>query len=246
MSISKCLNCGANLAGEFCSSCGQKANVGRITMKHFIVDELLYGVWRFEGGIFFTVKEALLKPGYSAKEYIAGKRNKYYNVFYLMLMVLAAILLIIHFSGGEEILEKGIASKGSAKFSAFMHFVGYYIKLFLVGIIPMFALNSFVLFRKLNYNYAEHLVLAGFTLLSMMVLVLLSAVSMLFPGKFPDVFSSVLFYVSLLFPLYSYYQVSVQCYTTLGYLWRIIVFLIFQLVQTVLIILFFRVFTFWQ
>ena len=84
-----CLNCNTEIENNFCSNCGQKTDTHRITLKHFLMHDLLHGIWHLEKGILFTIKETFMRPGQAALDYITGKRIRYYNVFYLSLLVLA-------------------------------------------------------------------------------------------------------------------------------------------------------------
>ena len=43
-------------------------------MKHFVMHDLLHGVWHLEKGILFTLKETIIRPGQAALDYIKGKR----------------------------------------------------------------------------------------------------------------------------------------------------------------------------
>lgn len=79
------MNCSEPVSKKFCPNCGQKTDTHRITFKHFILHDILHGVWHFERGILFTLKEAIIRPGNAALDYISGKRVRYYNVFYLIL-----------------------------------------------------------------------------------------------------------------------------------------------------------------
>ena len=92
-----CLNCGHILIGKFCSNCGQKSDIHRITLKHFITHDLIHGVWHLEKGIYFTIKESIFRTGKAATDYISGKRIIYYNVFYLSLLMLGLNLLVLHY-----------------------------------------------------------------------------------------------------------------------------------------------------
>ena len=83
-----CLNCNFDVDNKFCPSCGQKTDTHRIVMKHFVMHDLLHGVWHLEKGILFTLKETIIRPGQAALDYINGKRVRYYNVFYLALLVI--------------------------------------------------------------------------------------------------------------------------------------------------------------
>lgn|SRR5690606_15754543 len=97
MSQSHCLNCGKEVSDRYCSGCGQKTDTHRITIKNFIFHDVLHGTFHLEKGIFFTAKEALVRPGKAALDYIAGKRIKYYNVFLLILITIGVTLFVKHF-----------------------------------------------------------------------------------------------------------------------------------------------------
>ena len=86
MTNTNCLNCGKELTDKYCSGCGQKADTHRITFKNFLFHDLLHGNFHIERGILFAAKEALIRPGKAALDYISGKRKRYYNVFYLILL----------------------------------------------------------------------------------------------------------------------------------------------------------------
>src|SRR5690606_35565277 len=97
MTNKNCLNCGKELTDKFCSGCGQKADTHRISFKNFIFHDVLHGTFHIEKGILFTAKQALIRPGKAALDYIAGKRKSYYNVFLLILMVFGLTLFFKHF-----------------------------------------------------------------------------------------------------------------------------------------------------
>ncbi|MGV9004687.1 DUF3667 domain-containing protein [Flavobacterium sp.] len=158
-----CLNCEKSISGKFCSQCGQKTATHRITFKHFIFHDILHGVWHIEKGILFTLKEALTRPGNAALDYIKGKRISYYNVFYLILLLIGlgvfiesrySASLLKYTSYVETTYDDDSSSKA-------MLFIGRYVKFFLALAIPVFALNSFLLFNKKKFYYSEHLIIFG-------------------------------------------------------------------------------------
>jgi hypothetical protein len=165
----KCLNCDATLISAYCHDCGQKSATHRITLTHLIKHDLVHGVWHFDKGLPYTLREAFLRPGYMAMDYIKGKRVKYYNVFYLILIVLGFNLLVAHFfklhyNVKEEETTKGLVlHKDSVDVS---YYVRHYFKQLLFFIIPFFALGGFLSFRKLKLNFAEHSIIAGSLLLT--------------------------------------------------------------------------------
>ncbi len=106
-----CLNCENELVGNYCYGCGQKADTHRITFRHFIFHDLLHGTFHFEKGMLFTGKQALLRPGRAALDYISGKRIRFYNVFYLILITIGLIIFLHHFydvldpNASEEVVK---------------------------------------------------------------------------------------------------------------------------------------------
>ncbi len=97
MTSKNCLNCDKKIVDKFCSGCGQKTDTHRITFKNFIFHDVVHGTFHFDKGMLFTAKQALIRPGKAALDYIAGKRKPYYNVFYLILITIGLILFLRHF-----------------------------------------------------------------------------------------------------------------------------------------------------
>ncbi|OIQ16209.1 MAG: hypothetical protein BM557_10075 [Flavobacterium sp. MedPE-SWcel] len=238
----KCLNCGTPLGGKYCSGCGQKSDTHRLTLKHFLTHELLHGVWHLEKGIILTVKAALMRPGYAALDYIAGKRVKYYNVFYLMLLVLAAIIFTINHSSGTESFDKELIEDPDEIAEKFITAIKYYIKPLLFTLVPLLAINSFILYRKLKLNFLEHIIVSGFTVLGMFIVALLSAILSIKYYPVTDSISSVLGWVVLLFPALSQYQVSKSKYTLFGFGWRLIISFIMFVIEIFIILFLFGVY----
>jgi len=170
-----CLNCEAPIAGKYCSNCGQKTDMHRITIKHFIFHDILHGVWHFEKGILFTLKEAIVRPGKAALDYIEGKRIRYYNVFYLILLLV-----------GLGIFIENVYIDALHKYHSFIPddldtnannpvyvFLSKYVKFFLALAIPVFSLNSFILFnKKKKLFYSEHLIIFGMMYLGIIMITL--------------------------------------------------------------------------
>ena len=89
-----CKNCGAELAGTFCSSCGQDATETVVPLKTFIkqgVEDVLAFDFRYPR----TLK-ALVNPGRLTVDYLGGKRVRYvpplkfaFNASVLLFVVVA-------------------------------------------------------------------------------------------------------------------------------------------------------------
>ena len=174
----QCLNCEETAERNYCSNCGQKTDTHRITLKHFLFHDIVHGVWHMEKGILFTLKQALFRPGKAAMAYIEGKRIRYYNIFYLILLLI-----------GLGIFIESIYTASLAKYVAYntediiqhdseikkksLEFFAKYAKLFLISAIPAYAFNSFILFNKRKLLYSEHLILFGMFFLGVIIITLI-------------------------------------------------------------------------
>jgi hypothetical protein len=222
MSSKNCLNCGNELNDKFCGECGQRSDTHRITVKHFIEHDLLHGVFHLDKGILFTIKEAFTRPGKAAMDYISGKRVSYYNIFYLLLVLLGLNLLLIHYAQALHHSPLMQADKDGVKV---YEFFTKNIKFLILSFIPLFAFNGLLLFRRLKLNFAEHHIVSGFTLLGCVMLALLINLLALMPynileGPVGWVRVAILIGI-VIFPVYVYYLAFGKQYKKLGFIWRI-------------------------
>ncbi len=174
MTNKNCLNCEKELLDKYCSGCGQKADTHRISLKNFIFHDILHGTFHLEKGILFTAKGALTRPGKAALDYIAGKRSRYYNVFYLILITIGLIIFMHHFqdeldrSLDEKITQDAPNLNEASK--ALNSIFSEKSKIIIFLFVPFAAFNSFILFRRKKLNLSEHAILAGMILLGMLLI----------------------------------------------------------------------------
>jgi hypothetical protein len=79
-----CRNCGAELAGEFCAACGQRAIDPDPTLSEFVheaAEELLH----WDGKLAATFRLLLTRPGQLTREYLAGRRIRFLSPLRLYL-----------------------------------------------------------------------------------------------------------------------------------------------------------------
>lgn len=242
-----CLNCNAKLYDKFCSKCGQKADTHRITLKHFIFHDILHGVWHLDKGILFTIKEAITRPGQAALDYISGKRIRYYNVFYLILILIGLnIFLSNHYDQMAHtyfgtVLEPETNTKGKA-IDAFLKNNS---KLIIFSFVPLFAINSFILFRRRKLNFSEHFIIAGMVYLG--VLLFTTTIEILAFLEFIKYINVITDYINIvllsgiaIYVIYSYYNAFKAEYSKISYALRMflfITFLIFEIIVLVILLL---------
>lgn len=243
MNHSHCLNCGKNLTDKYCAGCGQKADTHRITFKHFLLHDLLHGTFHIDRGILYTAKQALIRPGQAALDYIAGKRIRFYNVFYLILITLGLMLFVRHvdelFNGvhAEHLSVRPNANEATRNLDKiFAEKSKFLIFLFL----PFAAINSFILFRKRKLNLTEHTTLAGMLLLGIAIIGLCSNIFFqvfVLSGMGATIASLIFTALNFVYVGYGYYNAFGKNYTTWGITSRIILFFLFLCLETFLLLI---------
>lgn len=92
----ECLNCGTKCQGAYCPTCGQKTTVSRFHLKEIAVNtvnSLLAGdnkIWR-------TCLCLLSRPGHMIREYLLGKRVRYYAPVPLLVFLVAIYAMAAYF-----------------------------------------------------------------------------------------------------------------------------------------------------
>jgi hypothetical protein len=242
MTTRNCLNCGNELSGKYCSGCGQKADIHRITFKNFIVHDLLHGAFHIEKGMLFTGKNALIRPGQAALEYISGKRKRYYNVFLLILLVFGLMLFTRHAdevfaAGSEESVQDEIHLNEASR--RMDEIFSQKSKILLCLFIPFAALNSFLLFKRKRLNLSEHAIISAMVLLGILLLstlgnILLQVNMSMRLDVMPlslIITAMIVFYVG-----HGYFNAFSDAYSKPGIAYRIVLFFALFCLETALLI----------
>ena len=98
-----CLNCGAQLAGDYCHDCGQRAHVHR-TLGAFWHD-IAHGVLHFEGKIWHTLPLLAWRPGELTRRYIRGERARFVSPIALFLFSVFLMFAVYSFLGGPLLVR---------------------------------------------------------------------------------------------------------------------------------------------
>lgn len=237
-----CLNCGNKLTDKYCSGCGQEADIHRITFKNFIFHDILHGTFHIERGMVFTAKEALIRPGKAALDYISGKRKRYYNVFYLILITIALMLFTRHVNDlfadknqiDEVVKTKSYINDASRRIDEIFDQKN---KIIIFLFVPLAALNSFILFRRKKLNPSEHSIIAGMILLGILLISTLSNILFWFKlvHQIGYVISLLATALIIFYTGYGYFNAFSADYSKQGFAYRIALFFVFICLEILLL-----------
>lgn len=104
----KCKNCGSEIQGSYCESCGQRTSVSKVTFKETFLD-LIDTLFTINAPLLTTLKMLIVNPGKLFTEYLSGKRKTYYRpvtFFILMTLIYLVVRSLINFDPfGSTILS---------------------------------------------------------------------------------------------------------------------------------------------
>ena len=95
MTPSTCLNCEEPLSPgvQYCSHCGQKAATHDLGF-HEVFHDTIHYFTHADTSIFRLLRELAVRPGAVAKEYIRGKRKKYFKPLNFFLIVAGIVVFM--------------------------------------------------------------------------------------------------------------------------------------------------------
>ncbi len=91
-----CENCGARLAGPYCSACGQPARSPLTSVRTF-ASHVLDDVASLDSRLMRTLGALFFRPGRLSAEYLAGRRIRYTYPVQLYLLAAATFFLVASF-----------------------------------------------------------------------------------------------------------------------------------------------------
>lgn len=179
ITFEKCKKCGTEFCGNYCPECGNPKKLQRIDRKY--ITNQVASVLNFDRGILYTIKELLIRPGITVKNFIVEDRNRIVKpVMFILIASLIYTLLRQIFQ-----FEDGYVSYSDTEMSATAHIFGwvkdnYGYSNLIMGV--FIALWVKVLFRKSGYNFYEVLILLCFVMGVGMLIISLAGVIAVITG----------------------------------------------------------------
>jgi hypothetical protein len=154
-----CKTCGTEIEYQFCSSCGRPKTLKRINGSYILTE--IVSILNFDKGIFFTIKELVIRPGDNVHKFIHEDRNR------LVKPLLFVIVCSLVYTVAQQLLkfEDGYVTANGFGDSAIttiykwiaLHY-GY--ANILMSIFIAFWIKLF--FKTYDYNFFEIIILLCF------------------------------------------------------------------------------------
>lgn len=193
--ITQCPHCHSEVSDSFCAHCGLPQKVTKINGQYLLSE--IGSVLNFDKGIFFTVRELLLRPGLSIRKFILEDRKRLVKpIFFIIVCSLVYSLMQrwLHF-------EDGYIAAGLKEASAVTTLITWVSQNYGYANILMAVVLAFwvwIFFRKYGYNFFEILVLLSYVMgIGMLMFAVLGALDSLTGRKVLDTGSMLVFlYIS--------------------------------------------------
>lgn len=193
--VNSCINCGSSISAKYCSNCGQRSGVKRITFKESWFDfwSRIYGL---DGMFPRTIRDLTIRPGIVTRKILDGNRVMYYGpvgYFFLMVTLFIVVAGILNVDISEFLNQKQntignftVTGEREAELNKIVtDFISNNLRLIAFLVIPFNALAArFILFRKSGFNYMEHAVMPLYMIGHFYWLNIISIIIYFFSGSF--------------------------------------------------------------
>ncbi|WP_040253152.1 DUF3667 domain-containing protein [Psychroserpens mesophilus] len=156
-----CKNCEQDFVGNYCSTCGQNANVRKVNYK-YLMDEIPNSIFQIDRGFLFTLKELFTRPGHSIRGFLEGKRKNHFKPLAFIILTSTLYVLSHYFIGNQTFIDDaitGFKSGAKSENNYLLKWISQNQTYFILILVPFFSLASYFAFIKSKYNYFEHLIL---------------------------------------------------------------------------------------
>lgn len=153
-----CLNCERVLDPgiHFCPQCGQRADTARLSLWDMARD-LMNSPLHLERGPFSFALALLRRPGTVARDYVAGRRRRYYGPFATLATVVGLTALAINATGYQALAQDAMGHSTA-------QFLQRHFNLLQLAHLPLQAVVCAIVFWRARLSWVEHMVLAAYTL----------------------------------------------------------------------------------
>jgi hypothetical protein len=121
---------------------------------HEIGRDLWQAIVNVDRSAVSLITALLVRPGVVARDYVDGRRKRYFGPFAFLLITVGLASAIIALSGFKAFISNNP--------NGVLDFLQLHVNWVILMQVPLLALCTRILFYEQDLNYAEHLVLASF------------------------------------------------------------------------------------
>ena len=164
-SKSLCKNCQHPVSGAYCSNCGQRTSVFKVTFGETLAD-LSSTIFNLEAPIWRTLKASFRNPEVLYTEYLSGRRKHYYKPVPFFILMTVLYLLVKSSIGFDPM--RGVTPEQTEGFDATLlveagHFMTRNINNILFLFVISLSLMMKLFFWK-HHSWAEYMAVAFYML----------------------------------------------------------------------------------
>lgn len=171
--INRCKHCGHTITEEFCGKCGQR-RFRRIDRK-YVADEVA-DILQTNRGLFYTLKNLVIRPGQTARKFVDGDRIKHFKPL-LLVFVLGGFSAFVSFKllhidevimnytpyQNKELGDVDANLEIANKFmDSWINILSNYIGLVNIALLPIYAWLTRLVFKNWGHNYYEHIAINAY------------------------------------------------------------------------------------
>ena len=97
-----CLNCGSELQGQYCGTCGQRAR-GRLISLWELLQDAFGDLFEIDSRLWRTLIPLLIRPGRLTLDYLEGKRARYMPPFRMYLVLIVIFFVVAFFDPQDDL-----------------------------------------------------------------------------------------------------------------------------------------------
>jgi hypothetical protein len=169
-----CPNCESHVSATavYCPVCGQKTRLPRLAIRE-VAQEAVQSLTNVDKGLFTLLRQLVMEPGVTAREYIGGKRRKHFPPLSFFLLVSTIMIVILSFSSGktgngsathpdvariQDPHKREHVQKIYERRNRSTLFLSTYSDIIAMVAVPLIAVIFWLVYKKRGYNYTEHLI----------------------------------------------------------------------------------------
>lgn len=155
-----CTNCNNQITENFCPKCGQQAVLKRIN-GHYIFHEIFH-LFHLEKGFLYNVKELLIRPANSIREFILENRNKHMKPIGFLIFSAVFYTFVYHYFKPVKIEDSADSYFKGSHVEVIQHWVDTHFGYTFILTSFFIAVWIKLFFKKYGYNFFEIMTLLCF------------------------------------------------------------------------------------